>query len=185
MAGMPKVFTLGFAAVAAGFACVVPARANLASLLKNSPFLPAGSAPAAAAAAGRAFELTSVVDSGGKVLLSITDTRAKRSWWLPVGGGNDELSIVSYDDRSEQATVRSHAATMTLALREARIQASAAPSFAAVPPDPVPLSSLTPKQQATEARMFVSDLLEIGQQQRKAYEAAHPRAGAEADRPAR
>lgn len=56
----------------------------------------------------------------------------------------------------------------------------AAPAPAAPPPvAPAPAGPVTPTQiakQETEARMLVSDLLEIGMAQRKAYEEAHRRA---------
>lgn len=168
-----------FFPAAALLALALTARADwAAALLKNSPFLPAGAAASSAVAPQGPLELTGVVAVGNQTYVSIHDAQAKRSWWLPVGGGNAELSVISYNAQKDEAEIRVNGGMSQLTLRTARAIA-AAPAFVAPGvPATGAAGTLTPVQQATEARMFVSDLLTIETRQRKAYEEAHKRQAA-------
>jgi len=166
-------------------------------------------AAAEAAATGVAddagYAFVGVVATAQGTLLSILREADNLSFWIPVGGTRDDVTVVSYDARAERAVIRTAGQTLTLPLRDAGVapgenEIAAAPSPAeetgeTVPPSEPPASadgdnaapaapeaeppepSDAEAEQATEARMLVSDLLDIGQQQREAYEAAQKAAG--------
>jgi hypothetical protein len=166
----------------------------------NSPFAPAG-APASANAGKETLEFSGVSSMGKKTILIFKDTATKKQSWVPVGETSDGITVVSYDAKAEQAVVKINGAQKLLALRAASAPAVTAPAtapaptgFATPPAAPVqpaqptppaaqpagdapakPATPQTPAEQVkaeTEARMLVSDLLEIGMAQRKAYEEA-------------
>lgn len=154
---------------------------------RSSPFLPpksAGTAPATAAPAG-SHDFTGVIVAGKEVLVSLTDTQAKRSFWIGVGKSVDQIEVLSYDPRGDVVVVRVNGETRRLTLKQPVVAATAGNVVATVPVAPtVPLAPLpppaTPAEAEREARMLVSDLLEIGMQQRKAYEEAQKKAAEEA-----
>jgi len=159
------------------------------TLVGDSPFAPAGSPGAAAAASAQAYELAGSSVQGPDVLVCIFDRAAKRSDWIPVGGTDGVVHVVSYDQDKDRAIVTISGAMKELTLRTATVaSASAAPAgrpappaprprpqpVAGGPPAPVPATSAAREQ--LEARMLVSDLLDIGVQQRKAYQEARQKA---------
>jgi hypothetical protein len=163
--------------------------ASAQTALKDSPFLPPSTA-AAASKGETAYELSGMSVAGKATLLSITRVRDKRSFWVPVGQTNGEITAISYDPKTDQATIRAEGQLLTLSMRKSAVTAApvgrpqpmpATPQTrpAALPPvaiPPPPANSQEEKE--TEARMLVTDLLEIGQEQRRAYEAAQREAAA-------
>lgn len=152
-------------------------------LVKDSPFLPpnepANPAPVAQAAS---HEFTGVIVTGKNVLINLTDASAKRSFWIGVGKKNETVELMSYDPKTETISVRLNQETLTLALKQPAVAASSGSTVATVPVAPaVPIPPpSSPAEAEREARMLVSDLLEIGIQQRKAYEEAQRKAAQEA-----
>jgi len=156
----------------------------------DSPFLP----PAAMAANGpqspsSPYELTGASTTNRGTRVCIFDAQAKRSHWIPIGGAYGDIQVVSYDVAGDRAVISIRGSRMSLGMRKAtvaqqsaQLQGFAAPMPTAFPglapaaprnPPPIvqPLSPEIAKQER-EARMLVSDLMDIGMQQRKAHEEA-------------
>lgn len=161
------------------------------TLVSASPFAPAGGAAAAgAASAQEAYELAGSSVVGSDVLLCIFDSQAKRCEWIPVGGDAGGIHVLSYDAQNDKAVVTVSGARKELGLRKATIAALTTSSSAVVAPTrpepraapgarrPQPSAAAAAHDQQ-EARMLVSDLLEIGVQQRKAYQEARQKAAAQ------
>jgi hypothetical protein len=152
---------------------------TLAGQNQASPFVPAGpiSAPPEQPSD---LELVGVIKSGKDTLVGITNTRENKSVWIPLGKTVAGIEVVSHNPKNDTVVVRTEGQLKTLSLRAPTIQtASANPT--ALPTAPIapqlPLKPLTTQaEQEREARMLVSDLLEIGMQQRKAYEEAQRKA---------
>lgn len=162
-------------------------------LPQASPFIPApGAAPALAQAETLEFAGVSVV--GKRTLISLHDTKEKRSRWIPVGAKAEGIDVVSYDAAHEQVVLRQNGQLKTLKLRKpTHMTGPVAPvmpvGYGSPNPLPAPMNGppgsqppakpLTLAQQEEEARMFVADMLDIGMQHRKAYEEAQKKAAAE------
>lgn len=159
----------------------------------TSPFLPPPDAPAAASATAPAdYEFVGMTALGQETLLGIVRTSDKRSFWIPLGRTANDITAVSFDNKSDRAVIRVDGRSYTLSMRQSVIvpleptvtaspPPAAAPAAPGTPPAGVPPAPLTPQQEKEmEARMLVTDLLEIGQQQRKAYEEAQRQAAARA-----
>jgi hypothetical protein len=116
-----------------------------------------------------------------------------------VGSSRDGVEVVSFDPDRDQAVVSLHGQRKTLSLRKAVVTAAPVPVFtppvyapappgenlaAAAPqpvgPQPVGTSSREQKIQEREARMLISDLMQIGMEQRKAYAEAKRQAALKA-----
>jgi hypothetical protein len=165
-------------------ACV---RAQPAAL-STSPFLPPASvARSGAQTLSSPYELTGTSTTSSGTEVCIFDKQAKSSHWIAIGSAFGDIRVVSYDPASDEAVITVHGSRMSLGLRKAVI--SALPGFAAAPvaipisATVVPRNSGPPAQPQSpqdaerakkerEARMLVSDLMDIGMQQRKAYEEA-------------
>ena len=183
--------------------CLAGTVARAQSPASESPFLPpAGATASAKTAAASGYELVGMTEVGKNVLLSINRQSDKHSLWVAVGKTVGELTVVSYDPASESAVIRADNQTLTLTLRKGNVVAgpavqpfaapTPAPAFAPASPSAVPALSpvVVPtkpmtlqEEKETEARMLVTDLLEIGQQQRKAYEEAQRQAAKRAADP--
>lgn len=166
-----------------------------ASLVGNSPFMPSGGVAAAASGPGEAYELAGSSVEGSNVSVCIFERQAKHSQWIPVGGIADGIHVISFDALHDKAVVAIAGSIRELGMRKATVAAQSAPSIARVAPAPPPggepvaatvqVASATPAPARTaveeqrEARMLVSDLLEIGVQQRKAYQDAKQKAATE------
>jgi hypothetical protein len=162
------------------------------SLPQASPFLPAPNAAPAAANATSDYELVGMVAQSSGMLLSVMRKSDKHSFWLPVGGTVDEVTAVSYNAVTDEAVIHANSRTFTLKMRKAVIvpgknpipvvarAPAPTPAAPASTPDAPPAPAAAPRseqeQKEFEARMLVSDLLEIGQQQRKAYAEAQRQA---------
>lgn len=158
---------------AAGIACAQ------SSLVSNSPFSPAeGAGGQGATAPVGDYELAGCTVQNGEVSICISEHKTKRSRWIPVGGDADGVRVVSYDEAREIAVVLVNGDRKELAMRKA-VVAAAPPVVQS--PSSAPIQVPTAATQAAaneqkEARMLVSDLLEIGIQQRKAYQDAKKKA---------
>ncbi|HEX2851858.1 MAG TPA: hypothetical protein VHO24_01375 [Opitutaceae bacterium] len=162
-------------------------------LPQTSPFLPAaGTTVTVAQPETLEFAGVSVVSK--QTLVSIYDTKDKRSRWIPVGTKSEGIEIVSYDGAHDQIVIRQAGQLTTLTLRKpTKMSAMVSPMMAGSQVTPAAMSTptagpaaasqpkkpLTQAQQEEEARMFVADMLDIGMQNRKAYEEAQKKAAAE------
>ena len=154
------------------------------SLVANSPFAASGAAGSAPGAAAQDFELAGSSRTGSEVSVCIFERQAKHSEWIPVGGTSDGIRVISFDSLHDTAVVMVSGQRKEISMRAARVSslpaqagprtevASSSPAAPLVPVGPAPAALGTPEQQQREARMLVSDLLEIGVQQRKAYQDA-------------
>lgn len=179
----------------------------------SNPFSAPAASSTAAATTHEGIEFAGMSEIGKEVHFVFLDKAAKKTRWVKEGETTDGISIVRYDSRVEQVTIRYNGAEKTLSLRKAassprtpgHVVAPLPPSagFAMPSPAPLPMPAMpapisdnsgqagapapvnlpspstpqTPQAKAeTEARMLVSDLLEIGMAQRKAYEEAQRKA---------
>jgi hypothetical protein len=153
-----------------------------AALVGRSPFSPAGGISGGIGAPAEAYELAGSTVQGADVTVCIFERAAKHSRWIPVGGITDGIRVISFDAAHDTAVVNVGGAIKELTMRKATIAPLGSSSMAvAAPPAPAPVvadAAVTPPsaqnlaQEQREARMLVSDLLEIGVQQRKAYQDA-------------
>jgi hypothetical protein len=155
------------------------------TLAVDSPFAPAGGAAALGKnAPGEAYELAGSSTQGSDVSVCIFERQKKHSEWIPVGGNVDGIHVISYDVAHDTAVVTISGARKELSMRKAVIASTnpvssgRTPQAMSMPFAPVassPAAAVPPPgvaQDQKEARMLVSDLLEIGVQQRKAYQDA-------------
>jgi len=164
------------------------------TLVANSPFAATGGSGSPASAPAEAYELSGSSVEGADVEVCIYDRQAKHSEWIRVGSTSGTLHVVSFDAVRDRAVVTVAGARKDLVLRSDSVASApeapaSSPSVAAgdgsAPNSPGPAGT-APQSAAkllhdqTEARMLVSDLLEIGVQQRKAYQEAKQKAAAEA-----
>ena len=186
----------------AGFAVLLLAAGALGAaqttLPQDSPFAPVGGAAAAAGTqAAESFILSGASATSQGVRVCIYDTQAKHSQWLGMGESFHGVQALAFDPESDRATVRINGAEKVLQLHEAAFAPSpnAPPPFTVLgensangtvtvlrpggaPGAPPQTDTKTIEQlhQEREARMMVSDLLEIGMRQRKAYQDAKRKA---------
>jgi hypothetical protein len=165
------------------------------ALVANSPFAPVGApAGSAANAPAEAFELAGSTVQGSQVTVCIFERKKKHSEWIPVGGESNGVHVISYDGAHDTAEVTIGGERKQLSMHKAvvvstnppaggRVRAPApadsapvAPIVSSAPAPDAPASPATAARDQREARMLVSDLLEIGVQQRKAYQDAKQRA---------
>ncbi|MEO7600206.1 MAG: hypothetical protein ABIV50_14825 [Opitutus sp.] len=168
--------------------------------IKESPFLPAANAASPSKSANAAYELAGMSVAGKATLLSILRTSDKRSIWVAVGQTVGEVTAVSYDPKTDEATIRAKGKLLTLGMKKSAVVNGPA---ARVPTGPMPVITLpanvkppqaqpvavaappvsVQEEKETEARMLVTDLLEIGQEQRRAYEEAQKQAASKSGKP--
>jgi hypothetical protein len=163
-----------------------------------SPFMPTASAGASASNVPQSFEISGTITTSGGTKLCVYDVQAKQSHWIKVGESSESIKVLSYDPKTERAQVVINGESRTLELRKTSISSQPAPSYIqptyqrtpeysqATPSVAPARPNFTPTQlsenakQEQESRMLVSDLLDIGMQQRKAYEEAKQKADAAA-----
>lgn len=159
------------------------------TLVAASPFAPAGADGAGGTAATpESYELAGSSVQGSDVLVCIFDRQAKRCEWIPVGGDVGGIHVISYDATLDRVVVTVAGTRRELGLRKAVVVAAApertkavtlgVPRVAETPVSTPPPSATSAARDQQEARMLVSDLLEIGVQQRKAYQEARQKAAA-------
>jgi hypothetical protein len=175
--GLRLPFAAFFLAVAA--LRVASVGAAQVALVKDSPFLPPGSAAGGSGPeGGPSYELAggSVTSQGSEVC--IYDVKGKRSHWIGVGGEDGAVQVVSYDPAGDCAVVRINGVQQTLELRKEAGPVnlgSAAPFVAAgaYAPSSLPAGlTVEEARKRREARMLVTDLMDIGMRQRRAHEEA-------------
>ena len=172
-----------------GAACLFLADGMSAAISEASPFLPSQETLAAKEPQVE-LQVSGLTSIGDKSWACIEDTARKKSRWLAVGTTVDGIELVSCDLSKSEVVVQSAGKRLVLTLRKASTQKGPAvvagggavgtdvgPAGGKLPPI-VPLT--TKEEQEREARMLVSDLLEIGMRQRKAYEEAQRKTAAEA-----
>jgi hypothetical protein len=168
--------------------------AYAADLPKGSPFGQAG-ATATPATPGD-LEFAGVSTVGKKTMINLYNKQSKESFWVEAGTTKNGVTVVKYDSPHDQVTIRQNGVEKLLPLRapSAVVSGPTAPVSALAPaqtePAPAPstpgaaaptttsTTSLSQARQEEEARMLVSDLLEIGMAQRRAYEEARRKAAA-------
>lgn len=179
----------------------------------DNPFTPPPSAGGATTGpVSDTYQLSGyVAQAKGSGMISVTRVSDKRSLWIPLGQTVADITAVSYDALNDQAVIRAGGQALTITLRKAVTKpgtnivrtvapppipapiaaaSGAAPSGAlpgadpSLPPQPPPPAPGTQAFKEQEARMLVTDLLEIGLEQRKAYEAAQREAAARGARAA-
>ena len=182
---VPAAAALGWAATAFGGP----------TLVANSPFAPSGTVAGAAASNQEPYQLAGSSSEGSDVSVCIFLQQSKRSLWIPVGGEADGVHVISFDAAHDTAVVTAGGSRRELAMRKAvvasagqaaaprapqvAVQADPAPAPIAAAAAPAPATPETTAKDQREARMLVSDLLEIGVQQRKAYQDAKAKAAAQ------
>jgi hypothetical protein len=134
-----------------------------------SPFLPPDTGRAAPVSVPAPtltnLQFASVLSFGREVLISVYDVRTNEGVWIPVGGEAQGIRIVTYDPENEEVTVLSAGVTARLKLREAQFVGVGI--FRPLPTLEQEYGRpLTVEEEETEARMLVSDLLEIGMEER-------------------
>jgi len=196
----PRQFAgMGVAVILAGAA--LGTRAETVST-NDSPFLPVGDAAAGAgAAAAPTYELAGASATGDGTQVCIYNAQTKRSAWIAVGATRDGVKVLSFDPDRDLAVVSANGERKVLTLRKAAVTEGPVPTFTPAvspvvdaapppgmangtagqpPPGPTDAKTLKDERDAREARMLISDLMEIGMQQRKAYAEAKARAAAQA-----
>ncbi len=149
---------------------------------QTSPFsrtTGSSSSPASTAPEEQRYQFTGVIVLEDAPLICVTDTNSNRSQWMKIGQTIAGVTLLRYSAEENQIAVTAGGRESTLAIKKrtfdpAKYQ-SVTPVITAAP---LPTASLaervpiTAKEKETDARMLVSDLLEIGMIQRKAYEKA-------------
>jgi hypothetical protein len=186
---------------------MVGAPLNAADTVKDSPFTQSGGAKSPTK--DETLDFAGVSTVGKKTMINLYDREAKRGFWVQEGDTSDGVTVVKYDGRHDQVTVRRKGIDTVLPLRSASAVVSGPANS---PTTPAPIQPVTPApiagssvatpagapamdagatatpttttpqtraRQEEEARMLVSDLLEIGIAQRKAYEDAQKKAAAQ------
>jgi len=165
------------------------------TLVANSPFAPSGTAAGVASSSQEPYQLAGSSSEGSDVSVCIFLQQSKRSLWIPVGGEADGVHVISFDAAHDTAVVTAGGSRREIAMRKAVIasaghaattrapqvalQPDSAPAQIAAAPAPTSASPEATAKDQREARMLVSDLLEIGVQQRKAYQDAKAKAAAQ------
>ena len=175
---------------------------------KASPFMPPAAAAQAATTGdpGENLEFAGISSVGNRTDFIIHDKSAKKSFWIGVGETKNGVAMVSHDPRRDILTITTAGRGTPAPAPIAFQQSSPSPADISVsnalpppaqpqPTPPPPPGSMEPKspsgpttpevivKQETEARMLVSDLLEIGMAQRRAYEEAQRRGQTPGDSP--
>ncbi|MBL4575818.1 MAG: hypothetical protein JKY51_06940 [Opitutaceae bacterium] len=142
---------------------------------KASPFVSQSAGKNEEVAVVSAFnhlQISGITVLGEEILVSIYDRKQKKSYWMPVGSSKDGLEVLSYNAKNDSVTLKQGKKTAVLMLRIASVESGGKAGVAVVQTDKVMTLEeeygrpLTIKEQETEARMLVSDLLEIGMEER-------------------
>lgn len=168
----------------------LPARGGDENTLFDRPGPPTAAPASAGDAELGALQLSGISTLGGKSMFNFIDPRSNRSFWVVLHGTTNGFSVESYDESTVTVVVSRQGQSRSLKLRQAQITAMPVAAGAPrVPPVGVPARTTTgpapavirtadggeivnPKtpqeiaQAETEARMMVSDLLEISMQER-------------------
>lgn len=130
------------------------------------------------------FEFNGLVQAGERTLVCVTSLPERHSRWIAVGAQQDGIKVSSYDASNQQVVIESAGRTHTVTLKLPAANASSGTVTANIPSGPLPMATanarvaVTNEEKEREARFLVSDLLEIGMIQRKAYEEAQKKKAA-------
>ena len=115
-------------------------------------------------------------------MVCITTLNDKRSVWVEVGKTVNGIQAVSYQPEAGAVTVRQNGREVTLPIKQHTFAPGSLVAYQpTMPSGPAPMAAVAPtvavtnEEKETEARMLVSDLLEIGMIQRQAYQEAQTR----------
>ena len=143
--------------------------------------------PAASDADLDALQLSGISMIGSERLFNLVDSRTQRSFWVPLKGSQNGFTVTDFNSANDAVVVKRGAFTRTIALRKAVLIAPTprapepplrAPVVSSMPPlDELPKEGVSElkdpkspaeiKQAEFEARMMVSDLLEISMRERE------------------
>lgn len=165
----------------------------------ESPFLAGPGMERSTGKTVEAIQLSGITAIGSRNYACIADNARKSSRWLSAGGRWENIELISCDSQSNEAVVRVGGELRKLSLRKASTgkAPSQGPQLASAPRPPAPpptapqqqppppqpevkQTAKTNEDKEREARMFVSDMLEISMKQRKSYEEARKKAEQEA-----
>lgn len=126
------------------------------------------------------MEFTGLLVFGGQATISLYDTKTKQSLWIPLDGAQDGISVSGFDEDNGTISVSLQGRTREIAINENKIVAlkrtepvvAANRRTPAPPKKPVRVKDDETLQKEEEARMFVSDLLSNGLQQREKFRKA-------------
>ena len=158
------------------------------TMLFSRPAAQAPGAPDAGDVELNSLQLAGISTLGGTSMFNLVDARTNRSFWVPLNEKVNGFAVVSYDERSDTVVVDRNGQRRAVPMRQAQIAAMPAASVVPAathvpvrPPAGMPtqvvhtadggeiVNPKTPQEIAqaeTEARMMVSDLLEISMQER-------------------
>lgn len=135
-----------------------------------------------------ALQLSGISMIGTDHLFNLVDTRTQRSFWIPLKGTGNGFTVTAFNRDSDEVVVKRGKFSRTIALRKSVLIAPAQPRASVPPATPPVVSSMPPldelpkegvselkdpktpaeiKQAEFEARMMVSDLLEISMRERE------------------
>ena len=120
------------------------------------------------------MEFTGLLAFGGEVTISLYDTATKESIWVPLEGSEDGFTVSGFDEETGTISVSLQGITRNIAINENEIVAVKRAQPAAARSAPAPKKPVRVKDEETlrkeeEARLFVSDLLASGLQQREKF----------------
>lgn len=128
------------APVAAAFAVVAAAgAADLDSLVSRSPFSPAQANPGPAAATD-GLELRGIVVEDGKASFNIYDPNTKSATWVAIEEAGHPFVVRSFDAAKDTATVDWNHKSISLPLKQSKVQLAAASPVAVAPTGPTPVA---------------------------------------------
>ncbi len=140
---------------------------------QSTPFIPksgASNGEATVVTSLSHLEIAGVTILGKETLISIHDGKNKKSYWIPVGGTRAGIEVVSYNAKNNSVVVKYGQELASLTLRIAangnKYKSSTNHGKKAPTLEEEYGRPLTVEEQETEARMLVSDLLEIGMEER-------------------
>lgn len=99
----------------------IGAEATPESLLRHSPFLPAGNVASVAAQQKGRLELRGIATIDGVTRFTIFDTSSSRGVWLAVGENDGGMKVSAYDAAAEAVTVELEGQSVRLTLKEPEI----------------------------------------------------------------
>ncbi|MCF3652120.1 hypothetical protein [Synoicihabitans lomoniglobus] len=148
---------------------------------RKSPFNRPTAAPSTVSASpdSTEYELTGITKLGDATVVCVTVIATRKSHWIKIGESSNGIHALAHDPETGQVTIRRSGRDIALMLKKQTYDPSMLTAYEpTLPSGPVPMAgvaapvALTDEDKATEARMLVSDLLEIGMIQRKAYQEA-------------
>lgn len=95
------------------------------SASKSTPFIPKSGAINGAATVATSLDhlqISGVTTLGKKVLISIHDSKSKKSYWIPVGGTEAGIGVLSYNAKNNSVVVKYGQKLASLTLRIAANQ---------------------------------------------------------------